>query len=94
MPSCRRQETPKEIDPVGKTAGGVLTTCRTIRRYNRLETEKSYVGIKARSSGSLGLLGLFKISQFASHNTGSAGLDLQHCETEVSFRINHTNRHK
>lgn len=39
----------------------------------------------ASSSGSFGLLGLFVISQLASHKTGSAGFNLQHCEIEPLF---------
>lgn len=49
--------------------------------------EERYVGIKARSSGSLGLLGLFRINQWANHNTGSAGLCLQHCKTGLESII-------
>lgn len=39
----------------------------------------------ASSHGSFGLLGLFVISQLASHKTGSAGFNLQHCEIEPLF---------
>lgn len=54
--------------------------------------EEHYVGIKARSSGSLGLLGLFRINQCANHNIGSTGLCLQHCKIKMnSYRINHVN---
>jgi len=54
---------------------------------HEMNFEKCYVGIKARSSGSLGLLGLFRINQCANHNTGSAGLCLQHCKTELESII-------
>lgn len=72
MPSCRRQTTPEEVDSIGK----IDKITRSL--YVCLLVKQCYVGFKARSSGSLGLLGLFKISQFANHNTGSLGLSLQH----------------
>lgn len=86
MPSCRRQEASREIDPVGKTTGIFILTIsrRTNRRCAGSFSARHYVGIKARFSGSFGLLGLFRISQFANHNTGSAGLDLQHCVNSIS----------
>lgn len=45
-------------------------------------------GIMARSCGNFGLFGLFIINQLASHKTGSAGFNLQHCVMEFSQIIN------